>query len=333
MAQKIIGVVGATGVVGRQVLNALLAHDVEPEDVRFFGSERSTGEELDYGGEVLPVEPTNGPESLRGLAVAILCTPVEVSRQLASKLEQQGTWVIDCSGAFRLDLKVPLVSPGLNDGVLDRAFTGKIVSIAHPATQAALTALDPLREKWGLLMADLTILAGAALFGNAGVDRLAKQTAELMNGKDPDVDTFPHRLAFNVIPGVGEFEQGLSLLERQVLVEGARLWAGEALPALTATALLVPTYHGLTLSVSAHLKRPVEAEVVRAWLKESGELKLLDDPPANVYPMPMLVTDDPAVHVGRVRANRERVQLVIAVDNGVRLASGAVDVALELVER
>jgi aspartate-semialdehyde dehydrogenase len=97
--------------------------------------------------------------------------------------------------------------------------------------------------------------------------------------------------------------------------------------------LLVPTYHGLTLSISAHLKRPVEAEVLREWLKQVPGLKVLDDPPANVYPMPMLVTDDAAVHVGRVRANRERVQLIATVDNGVRLATGAVDVALALAQR
>jgi aspartate-semialdehyde dehydrogenase len=153
MSQTIIGVVGATGVVGRQVLNALLAKDVEPEDVRFYASERSAGEDLDYGDEGLPVEP------------------------------------VDCTGAFRLDAKVPLVSPGLNDGVLDREFAGRVVSIAHPATQAALAALNPLREKWGLALADLTILGGAALFGQAGVDRLSRQTAELMNGKDPELDT------------------------------------------------------------------------------------------------------------------------------------------------
>lgn len=332
MGNHTIGVVGAQGVVGRQVISALLANDVEPDDVRLYGSERSAGTEEDYGDEPLPVEPVS-PDAFRGLKAVILCAPAPISKELATRLEQQGTWAIDCSGAFRLDAKVPLVSPGLNDGVLDRAFSGKIVSIAHPATQAALAALHPLREKWGLVFADLTILGGAALFGSAGVERLARQAAELMNGKDPELDTFPHRLAFNVIPAVGPLENGLAELERHVLVECARLWAGDELPALTATSILVPTYHGLTLSLSAHLKRPAEVDVIRAWLKESGEIKVLDEPQDNVYPMPMLVTDDASVHVGRVRASRERVQLVACVDNALRLATGAVDVALELVDR
>lgn len=327
-----IAVVGATGLVGRQIIASLQLHDVEPDQVRLFASERSEGEELDYEEETLPVERVVAG-SFRGVKAAILAVPPEAARDLAAQAQQEGAWVVDVSGAFRVESGVPLVAPGVNDGVVDRPFTGHVVELAHPATQALTAALEPLRAKFGLTFADVTVLAGAALKGQPGVERLSRQTADLMNAKEPDVDTFPHRLAFNVIPGVGDFESGMSQLERQVLVEVARVWAGEHLPALTATALFVPTYHGLVLVVSAHLSRPVDADGVREALKADSNLKVLDEPGTHVYPMPMLTTDDAAVHIGRVRAQGQRVQLVVAVDNAFRLADTAVDLALELAAR
>jgi aspartate-semialdehyde dehydrogenase len=332
MADPLIAVVGATGTVGRQVLTSLYQHEVQPDQVRLFSSERSEGEELDYDEETLPTERP-GPDAFRGVQAVILAVPAHVARPLALQAQQQGAWVVDLSGAFRTDTAVPLVSPGVNDGVLDRPFSGRVVSLARPATQALLGALQPLRAKWGLTFADATLLAGAASLGTAGVEALSQQTAALLNAKEPEPGVFPHRLGFNVLPAIGGFEGGLCEAERQLLVEAARIWSGEALPALTATAVLVPAYHGLTLVVSAHLGRPVDADAVRETLKAESGLKLLDEPSQHIYPMPMLTTDDVAVHVGRVRALGPRVQFVVAVDNAFRAADTAVDVALELAER
>jgi aspartate-semialdehyde dehydrogenase len=177
------------------------------------------------------------------------------------------------------------------------------------------------------------VLAGAALFGNAGVAQLSRQTAQLMNGKDPEFDLLPHRMAFNVLTAVGPVEHGLCQLEREVLTEAARIWSGEALPGLSATGLLVPTYHGLTVVLSARLKTAVSADAVRELLKGSSLLKVLDQPEENIYPMPMLTADDPSVHVGRIRAHRDLVQLVACVDNGLSHADGAAELLLELLER
>lgn len=331
MSDPIIAVVGATGTVGRQIIASLQLHDVEPDQVRFFSSEGSEAEELDYEEETLPTEKP-GPDAFRGVQAVILACPPDMARRLAQQAQQQGAWVVDVSGAYRVDTAVPLVAPGVNDGVLDRPFTGRIVAIATPATQALLSVLQPLRSKFGLVFADVTMLFGTASRGRSGQEQLSKQTAALMNGKDPEIEIFPHRIGFNVIPAVGGFEGPLCDAERQVLVEAARIWSGD-LPALTATALTVPTYHGLTLVLSAHLNRPVDADGVRSVLKEDPGLKLLDDPSQNIYPMPMLTTDDATTHVGRVRALGTRVQLVAATDNVFRVADSAVDLALKLANR
>lgn len=331
MSEPTIAIVGATGTVGRQVIASLQLHDVEPDQVRFFSSERTEAEELDYEEETLPTEPP-GPDAFRGVQAVILACPPAVAKKLGAQAQQQGAWVVDLSGAWRVDAEVPLIAPGVNDGVLDRPFTGRIVSLAHPATQALLSVLQPLRSKFGLVFADATLLFGTASQGAAGQEQLSKQTAALMNGKEPDVELYPHRVGFNIIPAVGAFEGPLNEGERHVLVEAARIWSGD-LPALTATALTVPTYHGLTLVLSAHLNRPVDADGVRALLKEDDQLKVLDDVAQNVYPMPMLTTDDATTHVGRIRANGTRVQLVAAIDNVFKAADSAVELALKLAAR
>jgi aspartate-semialdehyde dehydrogenase len=332
MSAPTIAVVGATGTVGRQLIGCLQLHDVEPDQVRLFSSERTEGEELDYEEETLPTEPP-GPEAFRGVQVVILAAPPAVARPLALQAQQAGAWALDLSGAFRVDPQVPLVAPGVNDGVLDRPFQGRIVSVAHPATQALLAVLQPLRAKFGLAFADASMLFGTASRGTGGQEQLTRQTAALLNAKDPEVEVFPHRIGFNVIPAVGAFEGPLCEGERHVLVEAARIWAGDALPALTATALTVPTFHGITLVLSVHLQRPVDADGVRATLKDDSSLKVIDDPAQQLYPMPMLATDDAAVHVGRIRAQGPRVQLVACVDSVFRLADSAVDLGLELAER
>ncbi|GMU58365.1 MAG: aspartate-semialdehyde dehydrogenase [Myxococcaceae bacterium] len=328
-----IAVVGATGLIGRQLLASLWQRDVEPDDVRLFASEKSEGEDADYAEETLPVERA-GADAFRGVKAALLAAPAEVCRPLALEAQKAGAWVVDLSGAFRADTKVPLISPGVNDGVLDRPFSGRIVSVAQPPTQALTAALEPLRAAFGLTSVDATILFGAASKGRSGNERLSIQTAALLNAKEPEVQVFPHRLAFNVIPGVGDFENGLSAAERASLVEVARVWGqGQGGPELTTTALFVPTFHGTTLILTAHLAAAADADTVRATLRAASGLKVLDDPSVHVYPMPMLATDDAAIHVGRVRAHGTRVQLVAAVDNTFRAAETAVDLALELADR
>lgn len=332
MSDVSLALVGATGVVGKQLLEALDRRDFDADDLRLFAADDAEGEEFDYAGDVLTVEKCDD-SMFRGNDVLILAVPPAIARPLALKAQQAGVWVVDCSGAFRLDEQVPLIAPGVNDDVLTRPFSGRIVSLASPPTQGLTAVLEPLRKKFGLLSVDATVLMGADSKGLAGVERLAKQTAELMNAKEPDVDTFAHRLAFNLVPGGGAFEKGYSEVERALLVEVVRVWAGAQLPIVATTAIYMPTYHGTFFTITAHLERPVDADGVRATFKAEAGLKVIDEPEAQVYPMPMLVTDDSTVHVGRIRALGERVQLVAAFDNAYRTADTAIDVALALAGR
>lgn len=328
MTSPIIAVVGATGAVGREIITALGAKDHPGEAILSLATARTEGEEIDFEEETLPVEPV-AEGSFRGVKVVVLAVPAFAARALADKARQAGAWVIDLSGAFAADPAVPLVAPGV--GPASGEVEARLVALAHPLAQALALAVAPLLPR-GVTSVDATLLVGAAAWGQAGVRALEQQTAALLSGRDVEPGPFPHRLAFNVLPQVGPFQGAATALELQVGLEAARLWGAKA-PATRLTALAVPTFHGGMLTATVHLEGPISADAARAALKGSAELKLLDDPPTGVYPMPLLVTADPLVQVGRIRAQGQALQLVAAVDLVGRAAQNAATLALTLSSR
>ncbi|HZA52204.1 MAG TPA: aspartate-semialdehyde dehydrogenase [Myxococcaceae bacterium] len=331
-----IAVVGVTGVVGREVLGALHEAGFPAEEITALGTDRSEGEEIDYGDESLSVERAT-PEVFRGHRAVILAVPHDAARTLAPAAQAAGAWVVDVSGAFRADPTVPLVLPAVNAEILKRPFRGRIVAVPASLTTAVLTALEPLRAAFGLRRASVTALYGASSAGRRGIAELEKQAGGLLSGRDEDVAVFPHRIGFNVIPQVGEFEGAWTREERALIDEAARIWEGRGeLPVLSATVFHVPTFYGQAMSLSIDLGGAANEKQIRAELEKSPNLKLLDAPAEKIYPMPMLITADPAVHVGRVREvprSPGRAELVAVVDNAGRAALNAVEIARELLAR
>lgn len=326
-----IAVVGATGVVGREILAALQDRGHPGERITALASERSEGEELEYLDETLEVEKASA-ESFRGIGLALFAVPPAVAQGLAPAAQAAGAWVVDVSPSFRLREGTPLVLPGVNDAVLRAPFTGRIVSCPSPVITGLLTALEPLRTRMGVEQVQVTALLGASHHGKSGVDALEKQTADLLSGREPEPGQFPHRLAFNVIPQVGDFTGEWTAEESAWPAEAARVWGWG--PKVSGTALQVPTFYGVALVVTARLGAPASAAQVRDAMRANPRLKVLDEPGEKVYPMPMLVTADPAVHVGRIRQLPEApewVTFVAALDNtGRGAALNAVEVAEQL---
>ncbi|MBJ6763215.1 aspartate-semialdehyde dehydrogenase [Myxococcaceae bacterium JPH2] len=335
-----IAVVGATGVVGREVLAALYARDIPAERVRAFGSERSQGLEVEYGEDTLEVERAT-PEAFRGVGLALLATPAEASRVLAPAAQAAGAWVVDASSAFRSDGNVPLVLPGFNLEALGPQFTfkGRVVALPGVVSASVIHILEPLRRAFGVVRAQVTALMSVSGAGVRGVAELEKQTADLLSGREPEPQAFPHRVGFNLVPQVGGFMVNSPWTEEEGswTLEAARLFAARGeVPVIAGTAVQVPTFHGHGLTVNVQLKTPGPVDQVRAALKTSPSLKVLDAPGERIYPMPMLIVSDPAIQVGRVRAfpqAPEWVSLFAAVDNAGRAAQHLVEAGLKLAER
>jgi len=321
-----VAVVGATGVVGREILGALADRDHAPEHVTALASDRSEGEEVAYGEETLQVEKTS-PDSFRGMKVVFLAVPPEAARTLAPAAQAAGAWVVDVSQAFANDATVPTAAPSLRGDLLDAPFKGRIVRVAAPVADAVLEALWPLRDQ--IDRVELTALVASSSVGQRGIAELEQQTAHLLSGRDQEPGHFPHRLAFNAIPQVGPGfdDAGRSADEALWEADLQRLWRGTA--SFLATGLQVPLFYGHLVTVTAGLRAPTTVETVRQALGSNPRLKLLDEPKERIYPMPMLVTHDASVHVGRVRvtAGGRALNLVLAFDNTGCTAQAALDTA------
>ncbi len=342
------GVVGATGTVGREVLAALYDAEVRSEEISIFASERSVGEEVDFGGddslEVEELPKDDLSSAFRGLDAVILAVPPDAVPALAKAANVSGAWVVDTSPLLRLDADVPLVVPAVNGSALQRPFKGRTVATPGPVTAALVTVLEPLRTFAGARRAFVTALMGASSLGRRGIAELEKQTAGLLSGREEAPELFPHRLGFNLIPQVGDFEPSASAHsseERSWSAESQRVWSGiEDAPEIRGTAIQVPTFYGHALTLTVELGRDVTVDEVREALRRAPGLKVLDAPAERVYPMPMLITADPTVHAGRIRVTpaanggRAVVELVVVVDNaGSGAARNAVDVARALLRR
>jgi aspartate-semialdehyde dehydrogenase len=334
-----IAVVGGTGVVGREVLSALFDQGIPSERVTVLGSERSRGEELEYGEDSLEVEPVSA-EAFRGHGLVLLCTPSDVSRTLAPTAQAAGAWVVDVSPAFRGDGTVPLVMPGHNLEAVAAAMKGRIVCLPSAVTSGLVTVLEPLRAAFGVAQVQVTALMSASGAGVHGVKELEKQTADLLSGRDPEPQLFPHRVGFNLVPQVSPFMESSPWTQEEAgwTLEVARLFAGRGeLPVVAGTAVQVPTFYGHGLSLHVRLRKAAPLEQVRAALKGGVNLKVLDVPTEKIYPMPSLITADPAVHVGRLRAfpqAPEWLTLFAVVDNAGRGAAlNAVETGLFLAGR
>ncbi|MBX7113388.1 MAG: aspartate-semialdehyde dehydrogenase [Myxococcaceae bacterium] len=325
-----LALVGATGMVGREIVAQLAQRDYSAGRLSLFASARSEAEEVEFGEETLPVEKVE-PRSFKGARVVILATPASEATGLALAAQQEGAWVVDVSGAFLGSQEVPWVAPKLNEGVLDKPFAGRIVSLASPLSQLVAFALEPVRRALEISDVQATLLLGSASAGNAGQRTLEKQTADLMGGREPEVAVFPHRLGYNIIPEVGGIAAGQSAQERSVILELTRLWGSSV--DVTPTLLWVPTFHGVVATLSAHTGKAWAGGDLAALFKGADCVQVLDKPEEHIYPMPMLATGDASVHVGRLRYARNRLHLVAAVDNVGCAANGAIDVALKLASR
>ncbi|MGB8930113.1 MAG: aspartate-semialdehyde dehydrogenase [Anaeromyxobacteraceae bacterium] len=328
---------GATGAVGRAVLQVLEDLEVEVAELRLLASARSAGQELEFAGEPLRVAEAKAG-AFKGCDVALLATPREASRRLAAQAREEGCLVVDDSDAFRAETDVPLVVADVNPGALDAPPPRGIV--ANPASIAILLAhlLAPLRAAAGLARVHVTSLHSVSGAGQRGVAQLEGEIAALMNGREPDAPaSFPHRIAFNVVPQVGPFgEEGVSAGEQEI-VRATRAILGAADLPIQATAIRVPVFYGHSLALNLRTERPLGAAGAREALRKAPGVKVLDDPAQGVYPMPMLAVNDDSVLVGRIREDRtqEHALDLFAVGDNLRTggATNLVRVGLLLAER
>jgi aspartate-semialdehyde dehydrogenase len=326
-----VAILGAAGTVGREILAALEERSFPVDELRLLAGAQGEGEQLEFCGAEHQVEAASA-ERFEGVQLALLSPNSSASRQWASVASQAGALVVDTSGAFRLDADVPLVVPEVNSEALAGAPTRRVVASPSSAAIALALALKPLHAAAQVTRAVVTTFQAVSGVGRQGVAELERQIGDLMNMREATARTFPHRVAFNVVPQIGEFSEGGATDEEAGIASETRKLLGAPALRLSATAVRVPVYFGHSASVNVSTEKKLTAAEARELLKKAPGLKVLDDPARGIYPMPMLAVGDACTHVGRVREDPSQesgLELFACIDN---LRKGAALNAVQIAE-
>ena len=326
-----VGVVGATGAVGREMVSLLHERDFPFDGLRLLASPQSAGETVFCGRRELAVEALE-PGVFDDLDLALFSAGADVGREMAPEAVARGCVVVDNSSAWRSELDVPLVVPEVNpDALADYGARG-IVANPNCSTIQMVIALKPLADLAGLRRVVVTTYQSVSGAGQRGIDELSDQVRALLTNRSIEKTVHPHQMAFNCVPQIGEFrDDGYTTEEWKLVTESQRILE---LPELEVapTAVRVPVFSGHSEALAVETHEPLSLDEARDALRAADGVNLLDDPSAGIYPMPFHATGKDPVFVGRVRKDPDRehvLHLWVVADN---LRKGAALNAVQIAE-
>lgn len=324
-----LAVVGATGAVGRVMLQILSQHADIWGEIRLLASPRAAGRTLAVRGEDVEVRALS-EEALEGVDVALFDVPDEVAAQWAPVAVSRGAVVVDNSAAFRMDAEVPLVVPEVNPHCV-RVRARGIVASPNCTTLSMIVALGALHAEFGLTELVVSSYQAASGAGQAGIDTLRAQlsllAAEPDAGTAPggvrravgdDLGPFPAPLGLNVVPWVGSVQDGGWSSEELKVREESRKILGLPELRVTATCVRVPVISTHSASVHARFESEVSVQRANEILATAPGVVLFDNPAAGDFPTPADVVGTDPTWVGRVRRSMDdpqALELFVCGDN------------------
>lgn len=322
--------VGATGLVGQEMLRVLKQRKFPVARLKALASERSVGSELRWNGLTISVEAL-AEDSFEGVDVALFSAGAGVSRAYAPMAAEAGALVVDNSSAWRMQQNVPLVVPEVNPQ--DIPDNEGIIANPNCCAIPLTVALEPLRRVAGLKRVVVATYQSASGAGKALVDELEGQTRAIAAGHPPEVRVYPHQLAHNVVPGGWPPEgDGHNEEEVKIVSETRKIMHHPDLP-VAATCVRVPVPIGHGEAVFVETERELDADGARAVLRESESIVVVDGPGDQDYPTPASIAGSDEVYVGRIRkdpSTSRGLALWIVSDN---LRKGAALNAVQIAER
>lgn len=287
-----IAVVGATGLVGREILKVLEATSVGVSELLVVASEKSIGKNIRFSGkeyEVISLETALSKKP----DIAIFSAGATTSFQWAPKFKKAGTTVIDNSSAWRMDEDVPLIVPEINGNVLTEK--DKIIANPNCSTIQLVMALFPLNNKYGLKRVVVSTYQSVSGSGAKGVEQLMNERNNIKGEK-----FYPHQIDLNVIPQGGDFmEDGYTTEEVKLVNETRKILQSDV--NVTATVVRVPVIGGHSEAVNVEFENDFVLDEVKRLLGTMPGVVIFDFPEGNMYPMPILAEGKDEVFVGRLR--------------------------------
>ena len=320
-----IGILGATGAVGRQMIDCLIEQEIPVDDLVLLASKKSAGQIIRFKDKDYEVKEVNH-DSFKGLDVVLGASSNEVAKQYKDDIVKAKAVFIDNSSAFRMDDDVPLIVPEINGndvkkhkGVISNPNCSTIITLM------AINAINKLSKVKVMIASTYQAVSGA---GKGGIDELNNE----INDIDYKPSVFPYTIAYNCIPCIGSLKDNLYTSEEMKMEnEGKKILHNDDLR-VTCTCVRVPVLRSHCISVSLKCERALSVTEVREALSKEDGVILYDDVLDNKYPMPLVSSNQDKVYVGRIREDRVLDGGISLFCSGDQIRKGAASNAVQIIK-
>ena len=296
-----VAVVGATGAVGEAMLEILEQRNFPVRNLYPLASSRSAGKTIRFNGKSLKIEDL-AEFDFSKVQIGLFSAGGAVSAEYAPKAAAAGCIVVDNTSHFRRDEDIPLVVPEVNPHAIAGYTQRGIIANPNCSTIQLLVALKPIRDAVGIERINVATYQAVSGTGKEAIEELAKQTAQLLNGKEAKVEVYPKRIAFNVLPHIDTFQDnGYTREEMKMVWETQKIFEDDSIQ-VNPTCVRVPVFFGHSEAVHIETREKITAEQAREILSAAPGVTVMDDCVEGVYPTPAMESSgqDP-VFVGRIR--------------------------------
>ena len=329
---KNYAVVGATGAVGVEVLKVLENRNTDVGNLKLLASQRSAGKKMTFRGKEYTVEPLSD-DSCRDVQVAIFSAGGSISKEYGPKAVSAGCVVVDNSSAFRMDPEVPLVIPEINPQDIKKH--KGIIANPNCSTTILLMAVYPIHKLYGVKKIIVSTYQAASGAGAAAMQELEDQAKAHLAGSAVPTQILPHQLAFNVFSHNSSMDAKTGYNQEEVkMINETHKILGDDSISISPTCIRVSTFRAHAESIHLELARKPDLAEVRKALADFPGVQVLDEREANRFPMPLEVSGQDDVFVGRIRSDygdstTNNLQLFVVGD---QLLKGAALNAVQIAE-
>lgn len=311
-----VAILGATGMVGQELLDLLVERKFPMNELTLLSSARSAGSRVLVGGKEYAVQEVSA-EAFQGVDLAFFAAGGQISKEWVQIAVDAGALVIDNTSAFRLWDDVPLVVPEVNG---EEIFNHRgIISNPNCSTIIMAMVLKPILDRAGIKRVVVSTYQAVSGAGGRGMDELRRQTEDYVAGRELAAEILPvaseekhYPIAFNVIPQIDSFaEEGYTKEEWKMIDETRKLFNDPDLK-VSPTTIRIPVMRSHSESINVETIKPLSPEECRQILSEFPGLEVLDQPDQQEYPMPLYTSDQDPIYVGRIRRD-------LTVENGLNL--------------
>ena len=305
-------VAGATGNVGREMINILAEREFPIDEIAVLASSRSQGDQIEYGetGKQLTVKNIEHFDPA-GWDIALFAIGSEATKVYAPKFAAAGCVVIDNSSLYRMDPDVPLIVPEVNPDAIDGYKARNIIANPNCSTAQMVVALKPLHDKATVKRVVVATYQSVSGAGKQGMDELFEQSRNIFVGDPAEPKKFTKQIAFNVIPHIDSFlDDGSTKEEWKMVAETKKILDPKV--KVTATCVRVPVFVGHSEALNIEFENEISAEEAQSILREAPGVMLVDKREDGGYVTPVECVGDYATFISRVREDS-------TVDNGLSL--------------